>query len=51
MNGPNDLTLLIRALFGMIVGVSLMVALWRLLGTLFPFSVLGPDENKVDKKN
>ncbi|CAD0264201.1 conserved membrane hypothetical protein [Pseudomonas veronii] len=51
LNGPNDLTLMIRALFGMIVGVSLMVALWRLLGTLFPFSVLGPGENKVDQKN
>lgn len=44
LNGPNDITMLIRALFGMVVGAVGCVIVWKVIGKLFPSSVLGTSE-------
>lgn len=41
LNGPNDWSLVIRTAIGVIVGVAAMVSTWRLLGFVFPTSVVG----------
>lgn len=40
LNGPNDMTMLIRLVVGLVLGVAAQVFLLTVFGKLFPVSVL-----------
>lgn len=40
LNGPNDMTMLIRMVFGLVAGVAADIMVLKVFGKLFPISVL-----------
>ncbi|MFG0337678.1 hypothetical protein ACF8FF_07070 [Pseudomonas sp. zjy_13] len=50
LNGPNDLTFLIRTLLGVISGGLFTAITWKVLGILFPTSVLGKAASSADRQ-
>jgi hypothetical protein len=36
LNGPEDITMLIRAVLGIVVGAAACVGVWKILRSLFP---------------
>lgn len=40
LNGPNDMTMLIRMVFGLVAGIAADVFVLKAFGKLFPVSVL-----------
>lgn len=40
LNGPNDMTMLIRMVLGLVLGVAAVIMVLKTLGKIFPISVL-----------
>lgn len=40
LNGPNDMTMLIRMVLGLVLGVATVIMVLKTLGKIFPISVL-----------
>ncbi|PMV91989.1 hypothetical protein C1X34_30815 [Pseudomonas sp. GW456-12-10-14-TSB6] len=43
LNGPNDMTMLIRMVLGLVLGVAAVILVLKGLGKLFPSSVLATE--------